>query len=322
MGVSEIFTLQRIGDVIKSTHLYLLYELFLLSMKITVAMLVAAVRMVIPPKSKNLLGETVLITGAGHGIGRELAIQLSNLGCIIICWDTDNEACESTMTAVLHNGGEAYGFNVDVSDREAVSRTIDRMKEKRIPDVSILINNAAVLYYSSFLNGCLNNFKSTFSVNVLSHVWTIHGFIRTMMKRNKGHIVSINSMCGIYGLSEKVSYCASKFAARGLMDALREELRQDPRTACIQFTTIYPFYVDTGLAKDPKYRFPYIFQVVSPEYAAKEIIKAIRRNYTEYAIPRCLLTLNAILRIVPESVMTLILDFLSDAEKKWKKRNN
>ncbi|XP_043251708.1 estradiol 17-beta-dehydrogenase 11-like [Colletes gigas] len=254
MEVSKIFRIEMIRDVIRSTHLYLLYELFLLSMKITAAMLVAAVRMVIPPKPKNLLGETVLITGAGHGIGRELAIQLGNLGCTIICWDTDNHELESTMNAVYNNGGKAYGFNVDVSDREAVSRTIDRMEQKRIPDVSILINNAAVLYYSSFFYGSLNDIMPTFNVNVLSQVWTIDGFIRTMIRRKKGHIVSINSMCGIYGLSGKVSYCVSKFAARGLMDGLRDEFRQDPRSACIQFTTIYPFYVDTGLAKDPEYR--------------------------------------------------------------------
>ncbi|XP_033332940.2 firelighter [Megalopta genalis] len=137
-----------------------------------------------------------------------------------------------------------------------------------------------------------------------------------MIRNQKGHIVCSCSMCGMYGVSEKVAYCSSKFAVRGLMEALQEELRSDPRTADIRFTTIYPFYVDTGLARDPKYRFPYIFGVVSTDYAAQEMIKAIRRNYTEYAIPRCLLTLNAINRILPDRAMRLILDFLANVEEK------
>nr|XP_033332940.1 epidermal retinol dehydrogenase 2-like [Megalopta genalis] len=308
--------MSNIARVFRLGHLRLLYKLFVLSAKIGAAIINASIKGIVSFGSKNLLGETVLITGAGHGIGRELAVQLGSLGCIVVCWDTDFEANQSTIRAVSENGGEVYGFLVDVSNRRAVYETVKMMKKQEIPDVSILINNAAVLYHSRFLNQDQELIEKTFNVNVLSQFWTIQAFLPSMIRNQKGHIVCSCSMCGMYGVSEKVAYCSSKFAVRGLMEALQEELRSDPRTADIRFTTIYPFYVDTGLARDPKYRFPYIFGVVSADYAAQEMIKAIRRNYTEYAIPRCLLTLNAINRILPDRAMRLILDFLANVEEK------
>ncbi|KOC61585.1 Epidermal retinol dehydrogenase 2 [Habropoda laboriosa] len=305
-----------IRNIFRFSHLRLFYDIFVLSVKITFAMTVATFKMVIPPRAKNLLGETVLITGAGHGIGRELAIQLASLGCIIVCWDADNEANRLTMSTISKNGGEVYGFAVDVSKRLEVREAARLMRKVGVPEVSILINNAAVLYHSSFLQQDSDFVEKTFSVNVLSNFWTIETFLPNMIHNRRGHIVCVSSMCGIYGVSQKVAYCSSKFAIRGLMEALHEELRLDSKSTNVRFTTIYPFYVDTGLARDPKYRFPCIFGIVSPEYAAGEIIKAIRRNYTEYSIPRCLFTLNSINRMVPETVMRLILDFLANVDRK------
>ncbi|GAB1862027.1 NADP-retinol dehydrogenase [Camponotus japonicus] len=322
-------SIQRIFKDIKLHRLFL--DLSVLSAKISLAMIMATFRMIVPRSMKRLLGETVLITGAGHGIGRELAIQLSSMGCIIVCWDNDVDNNRSTMREVSKNGGEVYGFLVDVSKRLEVRETVRLMRKIGVPDVTILINNAAVLYHKPYLSFDPDDVEKTFNVNVLSNFWmfhndsyfkqTIEAFLPLMLQKNSGHIVAISSMCGIYGVSQKVAYCSSKFAVRGLMEALHEEVRLDERKSNIHFTTIYPFYVDTGLAKDPKYRFPYIFGVVTPEYAAREIIKAIQRNYTEYSIPRCLLSLNAINRIVPESVMRLILDFLADVDRKRREKD-
>lgn len=73
-----------------------------------------------------------------------------------------------------------------------------------------------------------------------------------MMEKNRGHVVGISSMAGVVGLPNLVPYCASKFAVRGLMEALAEELREDARNSQIKFTSIFPFMVDTGLCKKPK----------------------------------------------------------------------
>ncbi|RLU22121.1 hypothetical protein DMN91_006501 [Ooceraea biroi] len=198
--------IQHVFTTIKLPRLIL--DLCLLSIKISLAMIVATFRMIVPRSLKYLLGETVLV----------------------------------------------YGFVVDISKRLEVQETMRLMKRIDVPDVTILINNAAVLYHKPYLNYNPDDVENTFKVNVFSNFWTIEVFLPMMLHRGSGHIVAISSMCGIYGVSQKVAYCSSKFAVRGLMEALHEEIRLDKRKPNIHFTTIYPFYIDTGLAEDPKYR--------------------------------------------------------------------
>ncbi|XP_015588000.1 epidermal retinol dehydrogenase 2 isoform X2 [Cephus cinctus] len=292
------------------------YELFVLSTRISLEIIIATYRLLIPVSMKNLCGETVLVTGAGHGIGKELAVQLAGMGCIVVCWDNDRDANRSTMNEILEAGGEVYGYVVDVAKRMEIREAVRLMRKVGIPEVTILVNNAAILMHKSLLSHEDNEIEDTFAVNVFSNFWTIEAFLPAMLQNDKGHIVCMSSMCGIYGIPQKVPYCSSKFAIRGFMEALREEVRLFQRKLGVRFTTIYPFYVNTGLARDPKYRFPYIFRAVSPAYAAQEVIKAVRRDYTEYSIPRCLFSLNSINRILPESAMRLILDYLADISNK------
>ncbi|XP_001601575.1 estradiol 17-beta-dehydrogenase 11-like [Nasonia vitripennis] len=290
-------------------------DLFLLSVRIALVILLSTARLVVPPSKKSLLGETVLITGAGHGIGRELAMQLAALGCVVVCWDTDVEANRDTMSIISKDGGEVHGFVVDVSKRVEVREAAKLMRKAGIPDVSILVNNAAILMHQPFLEHKDEDIQKIFDVNVLSQFWTLQAFLPAMLQNKKGHIVSMCSMCGFYGVLNKVPYCSSKFAIRGLVEGLHEELRLAADSSNINFTTVYPFYADTGLAKDPKYRFPYIFGAVSPKYAAGEVIRAIQRNYEECSIPRCLLYLDVINRVLPKRAMRLIIDFLANVKR-------
>ncbi|XP_063993551.1 short-chain dehydrogenase/reductase family 16C member 6-like isoform X1 [Diachasmimorpha longicaudata] len=286
----------------------LIGELTVLSFRLTLSMLAAAFRCVIPPFKKSLLGETVLVTGAGHGIGRELAIKLGGMGCIVICWDINKDRNLDTKNAIVDAGGEAYDFVVDISNRIEVREAARLMRKYRVPDVTILINNAAVLMHKSFLDHDVDDVERTFGVNIFSQFWTVETFLPGMLQNKKGHVVAICSLCGIYGVTQKVTYCASKFAVRGLMNGLREEHKSRP---FVNFTTVYPFYVATGLAQDPKYRFSWIFGAISPEYAAAEVIEAVQRNYNDYIIPKWLHPLNFILGILPQSSVDLILNFLS-----------
>ncbi|XP_043461592.1 short-chain dehydrogenase/reductase family 16C member 6-like isoform X2 [Leptopilina heterotoma] len=287
-------------------------ELFILSIRITFAMLAATFRLIVPPSMKNLLGETVLISGAGHGIGRELALQLAALGCIVVCWDNDVEANKLTLSKILTNGGEAYAFVVDISKRLEVRETLRIMRKSGISDVSILINNAEISLHGPFLEHYSDDIEKIFNINVLSNFWTIQSCLPNMLQSGKGHIVSLCNMFGLYDASNNVPYCSSKYAVKGLMESLKEEIKMDSRKPQIHFTVIYPYYVNAGLTKESKYRFPYLFGAASSEFAAKEIIKAIRRNCSEYSIPRSFLYLDTINRVIPLSVKNLLLDFLSN----------
>jgi short-subunit dehydrogenase len=83
----------------------------------------------------------------------------------------------------------------------------------------------------------------------------LEAFLPSMIENNHGHVVALSSMAGVMGLRNLVPYCASKYAVRGLMEALNEELREDARQIEVKFTTIFPFIVDTGLCKKPHTRY-------------------------------------------------------------------
>ena len=131
-----------------------------------------------------------------------------------------------------------------------------------------------------------------------------------MIEKNRGHIVCLSSVAGLCGLNNLVPYCASKFAVRGIMEAMFEELRADPRGLNIKFTSIYPYMVDTGLCKKPKMRFENAMRLVTPAEAADSIIDAQRRGYLEQSIPSYLQYLNCYTRLFPLKAANLLRDFL------------
>nr|CAD7429346.1 unnamed protein product [Timema monikensis] len=138
----------------------------------------------------------------------------------------------------------------------------------------------------------------------------LEAFLPSMINKNHGHFVALSSMAGLMGIANLVPYCASKYAVRGLMEAMAEELREGNRQLDVRFTTICPFIVDTGLCKKPRTRFPSLLGFVPAKKAASEIIKAMRTNQDEVSIPNGLLLLNHLLRLFPTKANHLIKDFM------------
>ncbi|KAJ9600726.1 hypothetical protein L9F63_026137 [Diploptera punctata] len=151
--------------------------------------------------------------------------------------------------------------------------------------------------------------RRIFDINVLAHFWMLEAFLPSMIENNHGHVVALSSMAGIMGIPNLVPYCGSKYAVRGLMEALTEELRENAKQIDVKFTSIYPFIVDTGLCKKPRTRFPSLMGYVHPKTAASDIITAQRRNYNEVSIPRRLLYVNNILRMMPNKARQYLNDF-------------
>ncbi|XP_066581195.1 short-chain dehydrogenase/reductase family 16C member 6-like isoform X2 [Prorops nasuta] len=268
-------------------------------------------RFFVPLEEKSVAGEIVLITGAGHGIGRELALRYASLGATVVCWDLNPQGNEETVNEIKKLGGTAaHAYQCDVSNREQVRETAERVKQE-VGNVTILVNNAGIMPCHAFLDHTPEEIRKIFDINVLAHFWMLQAFLPSMIDKNHGHIVALSSMAGLLGIANLVPYCASKFAVRGLMESLSEELRctASGRNMNIKFTTIYPYMVDTGLCKKPKIRFPSIMALVPPQEAAAEIIRAQRRDYTEVSIPSIWLSVNTSLRNLPEKSLIQVKDF-------------
>lgn len=291
----------------------IIIELLVLGVKLLYTALESLFRTLLPPVEKSLLNEVVLITGAGHGIGRELAFQFAAQGCVVVCWDIDTKGNEDTAKILSEKGfkNNIFTYTCDVANREQVHETADKVRTQ-VGDVTVLVNNAGILPCRRVVDQKPEEIRRTFDVNVLAHFWTLEAFLPTMVKKNHGHVVAIASMCGIIGIRNAVPYCSSKFAVRGMMESLYEELRaSDSSThkSQVKLTTIYPIMVSTGLVKRPRYRFEAL-SLMSPDRVAIKVVKAMRRNYREYSIPAPLLALDRIARLLPAKFIQHAKDFL------------
>ncbi|CAL1687950.1 unnamed protein product [Lasius platythorax] len=298
--------------------LLLLGEILFLIFKVLYFICESICTMFIPVTRKSVTGEIVLVTGAGHGIGKELAIGYATLGATVVCWDINEETNKQTMNEIKQMGKySVYAYRCDVANKEEVFRTVEKVR-KEVGDVTILVNNAGIAYVKKLLDQSVDEIARVINVNMTSHYWTLQAFLPSMIEKNRGHVVAISSITIFWGATHATVYCATKSAIKALMEAISDELRTYSKgKSLIKFTTVYPALVLTGLAKKPRIRFPSIMGGLTPQEAATLIIDAQRQNFKERSIPSRWLPLLYALRILPNKVINCIWDFLDigvDAE--------
>ncbi len=119
-----------------------------------------------PVREKSIAGEVALVTGAGQGIGRELALELAKCGAIVVCVDVRTDTNEETMRMVQQMRGLAFAYTCDVSSREQVE-DLQRAIKSEVGDVTILINNAGVLYCRPFLQHSARQIETVIQTNLM-----------------------------------------------------------------------------------------------------------------------------------------------------------
>jgi len=258
----------------------------------------ATYRLFKPKSPAPVKEELVLVTGAGHGIGRQLALQYSSQGATVVLWDINEKGNEETAQLIKNNGGpKPHTYKCDISKRQDVLNVAKKVKEE-VGDVTILINNAGIMPTHPLEQHNEEEIRKIMDINVLAHFWTLEAFLPAMKKNNHGHIVALSSIAGVVGIPNLVPYCASKFAVRGLMETLDEELQWNPYNQ-IKTTTVCPFMVNTGLCKRPYVKFENMLNLLEPDFVAQQIMHAQRTHVKECTIPSFLMTLNNTTRLLP-----------------------
>ncbi|XP_022287001.1 estradiol 17-beta-dehydrogenase 11-like [Crassostrea virginica] len=232
-------------------------------------------------KKKDVRNEIVLITGAGHGIGREVALEFGRLGARVVIWDINQRTNEATAQEIKRNGGTAHSFVCDLTKTDEIRATADRVR-REIGNPYILVNNAGILTGGELLKLKEAHIRRTFEINTLAHFWTCQEFMPAMMSENRGHIVTIASMSAKSGTAFLVDYSSSKYAAYGFAEALNEELRILGKTG-IHTTTVCPMFVDTGLVKTPKDR---VGRILTPKEVAMATVEGVLTNDEIVYVPR------------------------------------
>ncbi|XP_066235122.1 short-chain dehydrogenase/reductase family 16C member 6-like [Saccopteryx leptura] len=264
---------------------------------------------IIPKRKKNVAGEIVLITGAGSGLGRLMAIKFARLGAILVLWDINEEGNMETCRLAKENGGEkVFAYKCDCSNRQEVYRVADQVK-KEVGDVTLLINNAGIVSGKLFLNTPDHMVEKSFLVNVLSHFWTCKAFLPAMIKANHGHLVCISSAAGVIGINGLTDYSSSKFAALGLAESLFFELKLIKKSS-LKTTIICPFFIKTGMFDGATTKYSFLLPILELEYVAQKVINAILEEQLYLIMPRFVYIALLLKQVLPLKMMIALAEYV------------
>jgi len=231
-----------------------------------------------------LRGRTVVITGAAGGIGLRIAETALDQGARVVGWDRNPAALRAweQRRPLEVQQGRLLTDSVDVSDNTAVQAAATEVL-RRTGHVDVLVNNAGVVSGEMLLDLTPEQIERTIGVNVLALFWTTKAFLPGMVERNSGHVVTVSSAAGLLGVRRQTDYSASKHAAVGFDASLRAEMRQV--APGVLTTVVCPFYVDTGMFHGAKTRVPWLLPILSEEYVAERIVRAVEHNRPRVFLP-------------------------------------
>lgn len=258
-------------------------------------------------QKKSVKGEHIFITGAGSGIGRQMALRFSRLGAKITICDLNLENAKKVENEILEKGGEAVAVFCNVIILDNVKEAARKAREA-FGDVTMLINNAGIVTGKKLLESNEKLIETTIAVNTTSHSYTVREFLPSMLQKNHGHIVTIASVAGLVGVNGLADYCASKFGAVGFDESLRMELNQ--LKTKVRTTCICPYFINTGMFEGVQSKVPFLLPILSEEYASNRIINAITQNEAFMVMPWACNIIQFLRSILPVSVLDWLSDFL------------
>ncbi|MEZ5670121.1 MAG: glucose 1-dehydrogenase [Alphaproteobacteria bacterium] len=183
----------------------------------------------------------VLITGAGQGIGRELARQFAAAGAVSLVADLSQENANAVAASIEATGGRAVAIPVDVANEESVAAMAARALD-RFGRVDALVNNASIfsaLTKRPFEQIPLNEWQRVMEVNVTGTFLCVRALAQSMRKRGFGRIINISSASVVRGTKNYLHYVTSKSALIGMTNVLARELGADGITVnCIRPGTV------------------------------------------------------------------------------------
>jgi 3-oxoacyl-[acyl-carrier protein] reductase len=215
--------------------------------------------------SSALQGQVAIVTGAGRGIGREIALTFARAGAAVVLAARTCPQLEEVGDLIEAAGGVALPVRTDVSDHDSVAKLVaDTMK--RFGRIDILVNNAAgANYISSLVLSDDVRWKRMFDVNVFGVYLCTKAVLRHMIRAKSGRIINISSVAGQVGAAYNSAYSASKAAVVGFTKAIALEVAKLGITS----NAICPWHVDTELMREAMTARGSLFGESTEEYIAK-----------------------------------------------------
>jgi len=222
---------------------------------------------------ESLKGKNAIITGAGRGIGRAIAIALAAEGVNVGLISRSNNDLLKLKDELNKFGVKTSIAVADVADIEAVNAAV-KFIQNELGSIDILINNAGIAKFGKFLDLQPAEWEEQIKVNLFGVYYVTRAVLPQMIERQTGDIVNISSSAGLKGSPMTSAYSASKFALMGLSDSLMQEVRKHN----IRVTALNPSTVVTDLAISANLINNNEDRVMHPEDFAELILAQLKLN--------------------------------------------
>ncbi|WP_174732573.1 SDR family NAD(P)-dependent oxidoreductase [Mesobacillus harenae] len=209
--------------------------------------------------------ESVIVTGAGSGLGKELAVLLAGQGYHIILTGRTEANLKITQKLIQHAGNHADVLVLDIRNKEDIKDKFLQIDNQY--NLLGLINNAGVGYFGPFEQGTESQIEEVFNTNVFGTMSMTKAVLPYLSKAGRGFVMNIISTAGLRGKKDEAIYAASKFAVRGFTESLQKEYEG----SAIRFIPVYmggmntPFWDSSSHVDNPS-------KLRSPREVAKLIL--------------------------------------------------
>ncbi|XBB65335.1 SDR family NAD(P)-dependent oxidoreductase [Nocardioides sp. WV_118_6] len=236
---------------------------------------------------KNLSNKVVVITGAGSGIGRALAVNLAGKGARLALSDVNDAGLNETAALAKDAGApDVHTAYLDVADRAAFTAYAAEVAD-HFGQVNVVINNAGVALAGDAVDLTYEDMEWIVGINFWGVVYGTKEFLPHLIASGDGHVVNLSSLFGLLAMPGQSAYNATKFAVRGFTEALREEMLIAGHKVGV--TSVHPGGIKTAIArsarvsdKEDKAATAKLFDEklakMTPERAAEIIVKGITKN--------------------------------------------
>jgi short-subunit dehydrogenase len=268
----------------------------------------------LPKGIPRLSGKVAVVTGAALGIGRALSGALLAKGCHLALVDLDEETLsgvhDTLSSAAPHRRVTMHV--ADVADRARMRALADEVVQAH-GAVDVLVNNAGVAYEAPFPQTSLDDWDRVIAVNLMGVIHGCHFFLPHLAKVDRAHIVNLSSLLGVIAMPGQAAYSATKFAVRGLSEALQEELR----ATTVGLTVVHPGAVATEMMTraqcddlDLVQRIDawYERNAASPDRVAARIVRAIEKGTPRLVVAPDAVFGDLVKRLMPVAGNRLLVD--------------
>ena len=222
---------------------------------------------------KNFNNKVAAITGAGSGIGQQLAVLLAKQGCHLALSDVNEQGLLKTLELIKDTGERATLDKVNVANLEEVRAWAEKVEQDH-GSINMIFNNAGVALGSTVEGASYDELEWIVGINFWGVVYGTKEFLPRIKKTGDGHVVNISSLFGLTAQPTQSAYNATKFAVRGFTESLRQEL--DIENCGVSALCVHPGGIRTNIANAAKMNDSLRALGMSPEKSARSFNKLLR----------------------------------------------